>query len=119
VDSFWTALPQHFPNLESLTVGGGVRTKPVAIAVYLAMQSKHACKPLELLLYTNSVGRQSCQDLQATVSAWQLQNINLHLYPDGDADDGEEGEGSSEEEEGSEQGSDDDEEGSQEGEEEE
>jgi hypothetical protein len=100
LDGFWTALPHHFPNLESLTVGGGVRTKPVAIAVYLTMHSQHARKPLKFLVYASSIGRQPSQDMQATISAWQLQNINLDVYLDSDDDDDEEEqEGSSEEEE--------------------
>jgi hypothetical protein len=101
-DSFWAALPQHLPNLEFLDVGNGVHTKAMGIAVYLAKRSQHTSTPFRLAISERSVGRRACQELQATIDAWQLPNISLDVYAGDEEEQEEEEEEDNEVEEGSE-----------------
>jgi hypothetical protein len=77
VSSFWRPLAQHFPRLEDLTLGDGVKASITDLVFYLGMLSQS--RPDSLCIYVNTSILDSTRlaELQAHIAAWQLQNVRL------------------------------------------
>jgi hypothetical protein len=76
-DSFWRPLAQHFPNLQELCLGSGLKADPMSVAMYLTMCS--CCAPQGMHAVIECFNEKDATHLQSCVDAWGLQNIHLDV----------------------------------------